>query len=133
MLFGRCGVRVAKSPTFAPSSRGGCTLDLAAALPFWSKMKSSQTCEKWERPSSECTALRPAPSLSVSVAVLEGQTQPCRGVPFFSMKHVRTSPMGTPLHGRSAPGAPPSAHSAVGGGACASAEPDGSAGSADRS
>jgi len=52
MLLGRWGVRVAKSPTLAPSSLGGCTLDLVATLPFLWKIKSSHTCEKEPSPSN---------------------------------------------------------------------------------
>eukprot|EP00964_Phaeocystis_antarctica_P137594 scaffold102178_cov69-Phaeocystis_antarctica.AAC.4 len=53
MAFGRCGVRVAKRPSLAPPSAGGCTLARTCGL---SAVEMSQTCENCARPSSAATA-----------------------------------------------------------------------------
>ena len=66
---------------------------------------NERTWEKLPRPSRACWALRPPCSCRVSDATDEGATQPWRGVPFFSTKHVRRWPIGRIGHVPSAAGA----------------------------
>eukprot|EP00967_Tisochrysis_lutea_P070793 scaffold93605_cov37-Tisochrysis_lutea.AAC.1 len=89
-----------------PSSRGGRIFDLVAMPASLSKIHKSHTCEKVERPSSACAALSVPGGcpvrLTCSSACAEGTTQPCRGVPFFSMKGVLIRPIGRTCSGSSA-------------------------------
>ena len=82
---GRCGVRVARQPTFRPRPRGGRTLAATARLrPFvfsW-KAKSSQTWLWRSRPSSAHASTTALSSTQTARAV--GASSGCRGVPCTS-------------------------------------------------
>ena len=96
MGLGRCGVRHAKTPVGAPSSRGGRTFALTAAPPFRSNTQRSHTCEKALSPSAACAGL--VPQRRRRRARADGATLGWRGVPFFSAKQLSIHPIGDMGH-----------------------------------